>query len=45
MHHTPSKLYQQLRPEENMTIASLPHQHYTLMQIAQLLKSSASSIS
>jgi hypothetical protein len=38
MHHTPSKRYQPLQPEERMTIASLRHQQYTVTQIAQLLR-------
>jgi transposase, IS30 family len=45
MHNTPSKRYQQLQPEERMTIASLLHQQYTLMQIATRLKRSTCTIS
>jgi IS30 family transposase len=45
MHNTPSKRYQQLQPEERMTIASLLHQQYSLTQIATRLKRSTSTIS
>ena len=45
MQDTPSKRYQQLQPEERMTIASLRHQRCTPTQIAQLLKRSPSTIS
>lgn len=45
MHSTPSKRYQQLQPEERMTIASLLHQQFTISQIAQRLKRSSSTIS
>jgi len=45
MHHNPSKRYQQLQPEERMTIASLLQQQFTITQIAQRLKRSSSTIS
>ena len=45
MHHIPSKRYQQLQPEERMTIASLLQQRYTITQIAQRLKRSGGTIS
>ena len=45
MHHIPSKRYQQLQPEESMTIASLLQQRYTITQTAQRLKRSAGTIS
>ena len=45
MHHIPSKSYQQLQPEERMTIASLLQQRCSITQIAQRLKRSAVTIS
>ena len=45
MHHIPSKRFQQLQPEERMTIASQLQQRYTIMQIAQRLRRSVGTIS
>ena len=43
MQNTPSKRYQQLQPEERMTLASLVQQNYTAGAIAKVLKRSTST--
>ena len=44
MQNTPSKRYQQLQPEERMTLASLVQQQYTACEIAKVLKRSTSTV-
>jgi IS30 family transposase len=44
MQNTPSERYQQLQPEERMTLASLVQQQYTACEIAKVLKRSTSTV-
>ena len=44
MQNTPSKRYQQLQPEERMTLASLVQQNYTAGAIAKVLQRSTSTV-
>lgn len=45
MQSTPSKRYQQLQPEERVTLASLAQQKYSVRAMAQVLGRSPSTIS
>jgi IS30 family transposase len=45
MQSTPSKRYQQLQPEDRVTLASLTQQRYSVRAMAQVLGRSPSTIS
>jgi len=44
MQNTPSKRYQQLQPEERMTLTNLVNKNYTAGAIAKVLKRSTSTV-